>query len=147
MMKWDWVVGIVLGGALLLSIYKANVLNFSSASECFDYVSKVAQTVEKQKVGYVACRFAFSTSETESKPKVATARCILSKFNDIVDDTSGTKVVKNCAHSNDAILFGRALAEYFSPEARLREILEDNQRELKRSIEDADFRSRINNSE
>lgn len=117
--------------------------NFESAEVCRSYVRENSANMDKLRVGSNACGWSFVVTDIPTETsKVKTAKCIISNFSDISDDTSGTRVVTKCAEKNDAASYGRVLAANFSPSARIekelrehRDALEESQRENQKTTE------------
>lgn len=109
--------------------------HFENVEECREFVKNSSGNADKFYVGAVACHWVtMASQDAEDKAKANTSQCILDKFASIKDDNSGTGVVTTCAESNDAALFGRALASKFSAQARLAKQMEE-QHELQNALE------------
>jgi len=106
--------------------------NFASVEECFEYIKSKAITNEKLFVGGISCRFIFPTNqETDTEKRRSFGKCLINKYDQIVDDSSGTRVVNGCAEKADDINLGRFLAKKFSASERMAVKIEEQREELK----------------
>ena len=105
---------------------------FKTAQECFNFLRVKAGSVEKMRVGAIACNLAFQAGSESAKKNSALGACIVNNYSEIYDDSSGTKVVSRCGELSGNPL-SAIVAQEFSPSARMEKILEENRIEMQRN--------------
>ena len=121
--------------SLNLSLFKN--INFASEAECRDFVTKNSGNKIKSNVGGFLCVMQFgnsnfiSTSESRNLSK-----CILEDFKNIVDDSSGTRIVTRCNEKFQLKEVGFMIIDEFSESKRIERVNESNrlQRELENRV-------------
>lgn len=112
-------------------------INFSSEAECREYVNIHSGTQNKSNVGGFLCVMQFgnvnfiATSESQNLSK-----CILEDFKNIVDDSSGTRIVSRCNEKFQLKEVGFMILDEFSESKRIERINESNriQREIENRV-------------
>ena len=116
-----------------LNISLFQKINFANEVECRDFVTKNSGNIIKSNVGGFLCVMQFgnsnfiSTSESRNLSK-----CILEDFKNIVDDSSGTRIVTRCNEKFQLKEVGFMIIDEFSESKRIERVNESNrlQREL-----------------
>ena len=116
-----------------LNISLFQKINFANEVECRDFVTKNSGNIIKSNVGGFLCVMQFgnsnfiSTSESRNLSK-----CILEDFKNIVDDSSGTRIVSRCNEKFQLKEVGFMIIDEFSESKRIERVNESNrlQREL-----------------
>jgi len=121
--------------SLNLSLFQN--IEFASEAECREYVNKHSGNQNKSNVGGFLCVMQFgnvnfiSTSESRNLSK-----CILEDFKNIVDDSSGTRIVTRCNEKFQMKEVGFMILDEFSEYKRIERINEANrvQREIENRV-------------
>ncbi len=116
-----------------LNISLFQKINFANEVECREFVTKNSGNKIKSNVGGFLCVMQFgnssfiSTSESRNLSK-----CILEDFKNIIDDSSGTRIVTRCNEKFQLKEVGFMIIDEFSESKRIERVNESNrlQREL-----------------
>lgn len=93
--------------------------NFKSLDQCLNYIQSKSFDEGKIGAGRTSCHWSFIKPQTSEDAKtIKTAKCVIANFDEIHDDTSGSRVVNQCSDKYGALEARKPLADHFSSASR-----------------------------
>jgi hypothetical protein len=119
---------------------------FSTFDECFSFVKKNPLSMEKLNIGATSCQVIYGPNKAAAQTVALNFfQCILNNYDEILDDSSGTRVVAKCGNSSHESSFSFYFAQQFNPAMRIAKVLEEERKKREWENSQLNLFSEINN--